>query len=129
MAQRQLDSFSRRERQIMDVLYARGEASAAQVQAALPDAPGYSAVRALLRILIDKGHVKHRLEGKKYLYAPQQPRTRAAKTAMQKVLQTFYEGSTVQAVAALLDIRDKELSDEELEQLSALIDEARREGR
>lgn len=129
MAKRTPDTFSRRERQIMDVLYARGEASASEVQAAIADAPSYSAVRALLRILVEKGHVKHRLEGKKYFYAPQQPKVRAAKSAMQKVLQTFYHGSTVQAVAALLDLNDKDLTDDELEQLSALIDEARREGR
>lgn len=129
MAKNTHEAFSRRERQIMDVLYARGEASAAEVQEAIPDAPSYSAIRALLRILMEKGHIKHRLDGKRYLYAPQQPRTRAAKSAMQKVLQTFYQGSTVQAVAALLDLNEKELTDDELKQLSALIDEARREGR
>ena len=129
MARRHAETFSRRERQIMDVLYARGEASAADVLEALADPPSYSAVRALLRILIEKGHVKHRVDGKKYLYAPQQAKTRAAKSAMQKVLQTFYQGSTVQAVAALLDLHDKDLTEDELEQLSALIDEARREGR
>ncbi len=129
MAPKHHDTFSRRERQIMDVLFARGEASAADVQEAIADPPSYSAVRALLRILVDKGHVKHRVEGKKYLYAPQQTKTRAAKSAMQKVLQTFYQGSTVQAVAALLDLNDKDLTADELEQLSALIDDARREGR
>lgn len=129
MASRSPEAFSRRERQIMDVLYARGEASAAEVQESIPDAPSYSAVRALLRILMEKGHVKHRLDGKRYLYAPQQPRMRAAKSAMRKVLDTFYQGSTVQAVAALLDLNDKALTDDELETLSALIDQARREGR
>src|ERR1044072_5460894 len=93
--------LSRRERQIMDVLHARGEATAADVLAALPDPPGYSAVRALLRILEEKGHVKHRSEGGRYVFLPRTSRAIASRSALKRVVSTFFQGSTTQAMAAL----------------------------
>jgi predicted transcriptional regulator len=121
------DPLSRRERQILDVLYARGRATAADVMNALPDPPSYSAVRALLRILESKGHARHEQDGTRYVYLPVVPRDRARRSALTRIVKTFFEGSAAQAAAALLD--SSSLSDEELAQLSALIDRARREGR
>src|SRR5690348_8874455 len=113
--------LSRRERQIMDVLHARGAANAAEVQAALPDPPSYSAVRALLRILEDKGHVKHRVEGAKYVYLARASRQAATRSALKRVVSTFFAGSVSQAVAALLEAGDAQLSESELEKLEKLI--------
>ena len=121
--------LSRRERQIMDALHQRGHATAAEVQAALPDAPGYSAVRALLRILEDKGHVKHRREGIRYVYLPRAKRESARRFALKRVVSTFFQGSVTQAMAALLETADARLSDSELRALQELIDQARKEGR
>ena len=118
--------LSRRERQILDVLYARGRATAAEVQAALPDPPSYSAVRALLRILEDKGHVRHDQDGPRYIYRPTVARDRAKRTALRHMLTTFFDGSAAQAIAALLDESDTRLSDPELDRLSDLIQRARR---
>lgn len=118
--------LSRRERQILDVLYARGRATAAEVQAGLPDPPSYSAVRALLRILEDKGHVRHDQDGPRYIYRPTVARDRAKRTALRHVLTTFFDGSAAQAIAALLDESDTRLSDPELDRLSDLIQRARR---
>lgn len=117
--------LSRRERQIMDVIYAAGEATAAHVLGALPDPPGYSAVRALLRILEEKGHLRHRSIGGKYIFAPTRPRTRAGRSALRRVLRTFFDNSAVKAVAALIDVSDAQLSERELAELSALIERAR----
>src|SRR4051812_25712854 len=97
------EQLSRRERQIMDIVYARGEAAAADVQSALPEAPSYSAVRALLRILEDKGHLRHREEGARYIYLPTEPRGKASRSALQRVVQTFFNGSLSSAVAALVE--------------------------
>src|SRR5207253_2851751 len=97
------DPLSRRERQLMDIIYARGEATAAEVVDALPDPPSYSAVRALLRILEDKGHLRHRSDGPRYVFAPTQPRASASRSALKRVLHTFFEGSLSSAVAALVD--------------------------
>ena len=121
-------ALSRRERQIMDVVYQQGQVTAADVRAALPDAPGYSAVRALLRILEDKGHLSHMEDGKRYVYLPTQPRPLAARTALQQIVQTFFEGSVERTVATLLSSSDTRLTEEELARLSALIGQAR-EGR
>jgi BlaI family transcriptional regulator, penicillinase repressor len=121
------DRLSRRERQILDVLYARGSATAADVLSALPDPPSYSAVRALLRILEDKGHARHEQQGTRYVYLPVVPRDSARQSALTRIVKTFFEGSAAQAAAALLD--SSTLSDEELEHLSSLIERARREGR
>jgi len=121
--------LSRRERQIMDVIYARGEAAVAEVRAALPDPPSYSAVRALLRVLEEKGHLKHRQDGPRYVYAAKVPRNRASRSALRRVLHTFFEGSTEAAVAALLDMDSTKLSPDELDRLAKMIDQAKREGR
>ena len=121
--------LSRRERQIMDALHQRGHATAAEVQAALPEAPRYSAVRALLRILEDKGHVKHRREGARYVYLPRAKRETARRSALRRVVSTFFQGSVTQAMAALLETADTRLSDSELRALQAMIDQARKEGR
>jgi predicted transcriptional regulator len=122
-------SLSRRERQIMDVLHARGHATAAEVLAALPDPPSYSAVRALLRILEDKGHVKHRTQGAKYVYLARASRQVATRAALKRLVSTFFAGSVSQAVAALLENSDTRLSELELEQIDKLIQQARKEGR
>ncbi len=120
--------LTRRERQIMDIMYQRGSASAAEVQRDLPDPPSYSAVRAMLRLLEEKGHLRHRQEGPRYVYDPTVPRDRARRSATRRLLDTFFEGSTAQAVATLLE-STSDLSDEELAKLADLIDKARREGR
>jgi BlaI family penicillinase repressor len=120
--------LSRRERQIVDILYTQGRATAAEVLAALPDPPSYSAVRAMLRILEDKGHVRHEQDGPRYIYLPTVGRDRAKKTALRHVLQTFFNGSAEQALSALLDESDTRLSDLELDRLARLIDRARRTG-
>ena len=127
MEQPHLD-LSRRERQIIDILYSQGRATAAEVQLALPDPPSYSAVRAMLRILEDKGHVRHEQDGPRYIYLPTVGRDRAKKTALRHVLQTFFNGSAEQALSALLDESDTRLSDRELDRLAELIDRARRTG-
>src|SRR3974377_521012 len=105
--------LSRRERQIMDVLHERRRAIALEDQAALRGAPSYSAVRALLRILEDKGHVRHRREGARYVYLPRISRKAARRSALQRVVSTFFQGSVVQAMAALLQTSDTRLSDAE----------------
>ncbi len=121
--------LSRRERQIMDILYAQGRASAADVREGMEDPPSYSAVRALLRVLEEKGHVRHSQEGARYVYAPKRRRSDAARAALRRVLHTFFEGSTEKAVAALLDISDKAIADDELARLSQLVERAKKEGR
>src|SRR5215207_260750 len=118
--------LSRRERQIMDVIYRRGRATAAEVLEALPDPPSYSAVRALLRILEEKGHAVHQAQGTRYVYAPSVPRESARSSALSRIVTTFFDGSAAQAAAALVD--SGSLSDDELKRLSALIERARKEG-
>jgi predicted transcriptional regulator len=120
--------LSRRERQIVDILYSQGRATAAEVQAALPDPPSYSAVRAMLRILEEKGHVRHEQDGPRYVYLPTMGRDRAKRNALRHVLQTFFDGSAEQAISALLDESDTRLSDRELDRLARLIDQARGTG-
>lgn len=121
------DPLSRRERQILDILYAKGTATAAEVLDALPDPPSYSAVRALLRILEDKGHARHEAQGTRYVYLPMVPRERARNSALSRIVKTFFDGSAAQAAAALVD--SGSLSDDELAKLSSLIERARKEGR
>ena len=120
--------LSRRERQIMDVLYTNGRATAAEVQSAIPDAPSYSAVRAMLRILEEKGHVRHAQDGPRYVYCPTVPRENAKRSALRHMLHTFFDGSAEQAISALLDEQSSRLSDVELDRLARLIDQARRAG-
>jgi len=113
----------------MDILHAREAVTAAEIQAALPDAPGYSAVRALLRILEEKGHVKHREEGPRYVYLPRASRASASRPALKRLVRTFFKGSVTDAVAALLDSSESKLSEEELAKLRELINQAGKEGR
>src|SRR5688500_11412083 len=120
--------LSRRERQIVDILYAQGRATAAEVQSALPDPPSYSAVRAMLRILEEKGHVKHEQDGPRYVYVPTVARDNAKRSALRHMLQTFFDGSAEQAISALLDDSSTHLSDRELDRLARMIDQARRTG-
>lgn len=119
--------LSRRERQIMDVVYQHGRATAAEVLDALPDPPSYSAVRALLRVLEEKGHLRHRRDGARYVFLPTVPRETARRSALARVVRTFFGGSTEAAVAALID--QSSLSRADLDRLQDLIDRARQEGR
>ncbi len=121
--------LSRRERQIMDFLFRVGRATAAEVLDGLPDAPSYSAVRALLRILETKGHIRHEEEGRAYVYMPLQRRDSARQSALSHLLKTCFDNSAEQAVAALLAIKGEKMSEAELERMSKLIDAAKREGR
>ena len=118
--------FSRRERQIMDVIYARGEATAAEIAEAIPDAPSYSAVRALLRLLEEKGALKHREDGPRYVFMPVEPHEKASRSALTNVLHTFFNGSLANAVAALVDTKDGQLSNDELKRLETIINQARK---
>lgn len=129
MAKETQGALARRERQIMDVLYARGRATAQEVLDALPDPPSYSTVRALLRVLEGKGHVRHEQDGPRYVFLPVVTRAKARRTALRRVLDTFFDGSTEQTVAALLDLQSSKLEPQELERLAQLIDKARKEGR
>ena len=124
-----LQGLSRRERQIMEILYQRGRASATEVREAMEGAPGYSAVRAMLRVLEEKGHVKHQEEGLKYVYIPTLAREKAKRSAVKHLLDTFFGGSPEQAVAALLDVSATRLTGEELDRMSQMIEQARREGK
>jgi BlaI family transcriptional regulator, penicillinase repressor len=124
-----LEGLSRRERQIMEVLYQRGKASAAEVRDGIEDAPSYSAVRAMLRVLEEKGHVKHQAEGLKYVYVPVVNRDKAKRSALKNLLDTFFGDSPEQVVAALLDMSSKRLTREELDRMAEMIEKAKREGR
>ena len=123
------DTLSRRERQIMDVLYRLGSATAAEVQENIADAPSYSAVRALLRILVEKGHARHAYDGPRYVYSPVISRPVAQKSALRQLVKTFFNGSASNAVAALIDMSGKDLSDSELDRLAAIVEQAKREGK
>ena len=122
-------SLSRRERQIMDIIYELKEATALQVMERLPSPPSYSAVRALLRVLEQKGHLSHRQEGPRYVFAPLLPREKARRSALRHLLRTFFDNSTEDAVAALLDISEDNLSEKDYHRLLDLIHKARKEGR
>lgn len=121
--------LSRRERQIMDVIYQLGAATAAEVMERLPEPPSYSAVRAMLRLLEEKGHLEHEQDGPRYVYKPTLAQEKASRSALKHLVETFFEGSTEQAVAALLDLSRTKLSDDELDRLSQLIKQAKNEGR
>jgi BlaI family penicillinase repressor len=124
---RQLN-LSRRERQIMDVLFQRGEASASDVQEGMPDAPSYSAVRAHLRTLEEKGHVRHEAKGLRYVYVPTIRQGAARRNAVRHLLDTFFSGSPEKLMAALLDGGSAKLDQKELSRLSEMIEKARQEG-
>jgi BlaI family transcriptional regulator, penicillinase repressor len=119
------DPLTRRERQIMDIIFARGEATAAEVNAALPDQPSYSTVRTLLRILEEKGHLRHREDGQRFVYIPTTTRAAESKSALKRVVQTFFEGSLADAVAALVDTADGKLPAAELKRIEAIIKKAK----
>jgi len=121
--------LSRRERQIMDVVYRLGKASVTDVLERLPDPPSYSAVRALMRILEEKGHLSHEQDGPRYVYLPTVPRDAAQASALSHLVRTFFGGSAEAAVAALLDLPEHGMSEGELTRLSRLIDDARGQGR
>ncbi len=117
--------LTRRERQIMDVLYRLGEGTVSTVLEHIPDPPSYSAVRAMLRLLEEKGHVRHKQQGPRYVYVPTRSREKARRSAVRHLVSTFFDGSAELAVAALLDASDKKLSSEELDRLAQMIREAR----
>ncbi|HLK55020.1 MAG TPA: BlaI/MecI/CopY family transcriptional regulator [Chthonomonadaceae bacterium] len=119
------DPLSRRERQIMDILYQRGAATANQVLADLPDPPSSSAIRTLLRLLEEKGHIRHTQEGLRYIYAPTHPRQNVARQALTHVVKTFFGGNVTNVVTALVTESDAHFSQEELDHLAALIEQAR----
>jgi len=121
-------NLSRRERQIMDIVYRLKEATAAEVMDNLPEAPSYSAVRAMLRILEDRGHLQHRREGPRYVYSATVALERASSSALERVVSTFFDDSVPATVAALLDMREN-MSEDELDRLLKLIENARKEGR
>ncbi|MCU1384147.1 MAG: blaI 1 [Acidobacteria bacterium] len=121
-------TLTRRERQIMDVLYRRTRATAADVMAELPGDPNYSTVRTQLRVLEDKGHVRHEEEGLRYVYAPAVPRHAARKSALKHLVETFFDGSAEQVVAAVLGGEASRLSDEDLDRIAALVADARKDG-
>ena len=123
------NELSRRERQIMDVIYRSGSATANEVRDALPDPPSYSGVRALLRILEEKGHLRHEQDGPRYLFLPTVPRQEARRSALRHLVSTFFDGSTEDAVATLLDLEGADLSDERYRRIVDLIEDARKEGR
>lgn len=124
-----LAGLSRRERQIMEILYQRGKGSAADVREAMQDAPSYSAVRAMLRVLEEKGHVKHENERLKYVYVPIVNRDKAKRSAVKHLVETFFRDAPEQVVAALLDVSSKRLTHEELDRMAEMIEQAKKEGK
>lgn len=112
----------------MDVVYRMGQATVSEVMEGLPDPPGYSAVRAMLRKLEAKGHLEHREDGARYVYEPTVPRESASENALTRLLRTFFDDSPSKTVAALLDLKGEDLSDSELDELAGLIEQARRKG-
>lgn len=129
MTESGLTQLSRRERQIMDFLYQRERASVAEVVAGIADPPGYSAVRAMLRTLEEKGQVKHVEDGRAYVYEPTVRKDAARRGALKHMLRTFFDGSTEKAVAALLDLKGPNLTPVELDRVARLVDQAKSEGR
>jgi predicted transcriptional regulator len=129
MSQAPADGLSRRERQIMDVLYARGDASVTEVLSGLPDPPSDSAVRALLRILEHKGHVtRHEVGNRRFVFRPSKPRDTAARSALKRILSTFFDNSAEKALVALLDVSNTKLSQQELDRLRRLVAQANKKG-
>lgn len=121
--------LGRRERQIMDAVYRLGSASTAEVLEQLPDPPSYSAVRAMLRLLEEKGYLLHEADGPRYVYVPVVPLEAASQSALRHLVSTFFGGSRTRAMAALLDVPDTELSEEQMQRLARLVTQAREEGR
>jgi BlaI family transcriptional regulator, penicillinase repressor len=121
MARKQPPPLSRRERQIMDIIYQRGQATAGEIRATMADAPGYSTVRTLLRVLKDKGHVQSRCDGPRYVYSPTVSPQKAKRWALERLVSTFFAGSAEAAMATLIDMHSARLSRAELDRLGALI--------
>jgi predicted transcriptional regulator len=121
--------MSRRKQQVMEIIYRKGSASAGEVQKALPDPPSYSAVRSILRLLVEEGRLKHKREGRKYIYAPTIPAVRARRSALRNVLTTFFDDSLEHAVASLLDLKAQRPSEAELDRVSRMIEEAKQKGK
>ena len=126
---RRLDRLTRREREIMNALFRLGRATAAEIMAAMPSPPGYSTVRTQLRVLEEKGHVRHEDVGLRYVYMPTVGRRSAARSALRHMVETFFDGSNAKAVAALLGGEAARVSDEELERIEELVRQARSERR
>lgn len=120
--------LTRRERQIMDILFRRGRATAAEVMEELPGEPSYSTVRTQLRVLEEKGHVRHEDDGVRFVYMPAIARQTARKSALRHLIDTFFDGSPEKAMAALLGGEASKLSDEQLERIADMIEKARKEG-
>ena len=129
MARAPHSGLTRRDRQIMDVLYREGRATAAQVMAALPGAPSSSTVRTQLRVLEEKGHVRHDEQGGRFIYLPAVPRHAARKSALRHLVDTFFDGSAEKVVAAVLGGEGTRVSDEELRRIATLVEKARRDSR
>ena len=123
------EPLSRREREILDIVYARASATAGEIREAMREPPGYSAVRGLVRVLEQKGHLEHRREGVRNVYEPTRPHRTAGRRAMKRALETFFHGDVRQAMRALIDVSDAPLADAEVKRLEALIEEARDDGR
>jgi BlaI family penicillinase repressor len=129
MKKKSIDAaLSRRERQMMDILYQRGRATAAEVHELLADPPSYSAVRAKLRVLEEKGHIRHEAQATRYIYSPVVARDRAKESALRHMLATFFDNSAEQAMSALLELTPGKFSRERLDGLSKLIERAKKEG-
>lgn len=124
-----LNSLGRRERQIMEIVFRRGRATAAEVLAELPDPPTYTSVRGMLRWLEEKGHLRHERDGLRYVYLPTADRSKARTSALRHMVKTFFDGSPAEAVTALLDLPDTKLSAKDRQRLSEIIRKAREEGR
>jgi BlaI family transcriptional regulator, penicillinase repressor len=129
MSKKLQTQLSRRERQIMDVVYKYGQATAAEVLDNMPKPPSYSAVRAMLRILEDKGFLKHKQDGPRYVYSPTIHRDKARRSALRHLVETLFQGSTVDTAATLLDMSGSELSESELDRLADVIKQVRMQGR
>jgi len=127
MKRKDLDRLSRRERQIMDIIYRQNEATVSEVRQAIPDPPSYSAVRAIMGILEDKGLVKHKKRGRAYLYRPTICQNQARESALEHVIQTFFDGSVAGVVASLVDLSDKKLSDDDFARLETLVQKKRKQ--
>lgn len=124
-----LADLSRRERQLMEIIFQRGKASASEVRDAMPDPPSYSAVRAMLRVLEEKGHLKHENDRLKYVYMPSVNPEKAKRWAVKNLVETFFRDAPEQVVAALLDVSSKRLSNEELDRMAEMIEKAKKEGK
>lgn len=124
----EMDKLGSRERQIMDIIYRRGRATAAEVQADLPDPPSNSAVRGMLRLLEDKGHLRHESDGPRYVYLPTADTSRVSRSAMRHLVRTFFDNSAGSAVAAMLGMYESRLDEADLDRLESLIEQARSKG-